>query len=162
AGARAITLHPRSAQQMYTGTADHSLTAELVQRVDVPVIASGDISSVGYAQKVLADTGAAAVMIGRGAQGNPWLLSELAGLPVSEPSNDEIIAELVRFVREVARELGEERSVGFLRKFYGWYLHGGRLPKPVKAELSTAPTIAEAVAILLRAAPGAEELLLAH
>ena len=59
---------------MYTGTADHSLTAELVERVDVPVIASGDITSRARAQAVLATTGAAAVMVGRAAQGNPWAL----------------------------------------------------------------------------------------
>ena len=62
---------------MYTGTADHALTAELVALVDVPVIASGDITSRARAQAVLATTGAAAVMVGRGAQGNPWALREI-------------------------------------------------------------------------------------
>ena len=64
---------------MYTGEADHSLTAELVSLVDVPVIASGDITSRAKAQAVLATTGAAAVMIGRAAQGNPWALKEILG-----------------------------------------------------------------------------------
>ena len=159
AGARAITLHPRSAQQMYTGFADHSLTAELVERVDVPVMASGDITSRARAQQVLAETGAAAVMIARGSQGNPWLLRELAeGVP-ADPTTGEVVAELVRFIREIAREMSEERAVGWLRKFYGWYLHGGRLPKPVKAELAHAPTLAAAEAILLREAPQAEQHL---
>ena len=76
-GAATLTLHPRSAQQMYTGTAEHALTAELVSLVDVPVIASGDITSRAKAQSVLATTGAAAVMVGRGAQGNPWALREI-------------------------------------------------------------------------------------
>ena len=79
AGAQTLTLHPRSARQMYTGEADHSLTAELVELVDVPVIASGDVTSRARAQAVLATTGAAAVMIGRAAQGNPWVLRELLG-----------------------------------------------------------------------------------
>jgi len=61
-GAAALTLHPRSAQQMYTGEADHSVTAELVERIDVPVIASGDITSRDKALAVLEETGAAAVM----------------------------------------------------------------------------------------------------
>ena len=74
AGASSLTLHPRSAQQMYTGTADHALTAELVSLVDVPVVASGDVTSRARAQTVLATTGAEAVMVGRGAQGNPWAL----------------------------------------------------------------------------------------
>ena len=69
AGAATLTLHPRSARQMYTGEADHSLTTELVARVDVPVIASGDITSRVRAQTVLATTGAAAVMVGRGRPG---------------------------------------------------------------------------------------------
>ncbi len=77
AGAATLTLHPRSAQQMYTGTADHALTAELVSLVDVPVIASGDVTSRAKAQTVLATTGAAAVMVGRGAQGNPWAIREI-------------------------------------------------------------------------------------
>src|SRR5437867_2902464 len=77
AGASTLTLHPRSARQMYTGSADHSLTAELVDAVDVPVIASGDVTSRARAQAVLAETGAAAVMVGRGAQGNPWAIGEI-------------------------------------------------------------------------------------
>ena len=81
AGASSLTLHPRSAQQMYTGTADHALTAELVSLVDVPVVASGDITSRAKAQTVLATTGAAAVMVGRAAQGNPWVLEEIVDGP---------------------------------------------------------------------------------
>src|SRR6266446_1508002 len=86
AGAQALTLHPRSARQMYTGEADHSLTAELVELVDVPVIASGDITSRARAQAVLATTGAEAVMIGRAAQGNPWALREMLGEEEGEPT----------------------------------------------------------------------------
>src|SRR5437867_434800 len=77
AGAASLTLHPRSAQQMYTGTADHALTAELVQLVHVPVVASGDVTSRVRAQDVLETTGASAVMVGRGAQGNPWALRDM-------------------------------------------------------------------------------------
>ena len=71
AGAATLTLHPRSAQQMYTGSAEHALTAELVSLVDVPVIASGDITSRAKAQSVLATTGAAAVMVGPRRAGQP-------------------------------------------------------------------------------------------
>src|SRR5205823_10210205 len=117
AGAQTLTLHPRSAKQMYTGTADHSLTAELVERVDVPVIASGDIVSRAKAQGVLATTGAAAVMVGRGAQGNPWVLRELVEENAPEPTREEVAAELILFVRETVRELGERRAGSFLKKF---------------------------------------------
>jgi tRNA-dihydrouridine synthase B len=158
AGASSLTLHPRSAKQMYTGTADHSLTAELVELVDVPVIASGDITSRARAQSVLATTGAAAVMVGRAAQGNPWALREIMG-DDSEPSREEVVAELVLFMRETSRELGEQRATSFLKKFYGWYLGRGRFPRPFKQEIVTLPTLAEVETRLFAAAPGARFVL---
>src|SRR5437868_6973618 len=158
AGAAALTLHPRSAKQMYTGVADHSLTAELVPLVDVPVIASGDVTSHARAQAVLATTGAAAVMVGRVAQGNPWALAEIMGSD-EEPSREEVVAELLLFIRETVRELGEQRATSFLKKFYGWYLGHGRFPRPFKQELVVLPTIDEVETRLLAAAPGAADLL---
>jgi tRNA-dihydrouridine synthase B len=158
AGASTLTLHPRSAKQMYTGEADHSVTAELVSLVDVPVIASGDVGSRAKAQAVLATTGAAAVMVGRAAQGNPWVLRELLG-DDEQPTREEVVAELLLFVRETVRELGEQRATGFLKKFYGWYLGRGRFPRPFKQELVVLPTIAEVEERLLAAAPGAVEVL---
>ena len=159
AGAASLTLHPRSAKQMYTGTADHSLTAELVELVDVPVIASGDITSRARAQAVLATTGASAVMVGRAAQGNPWALQELLGEGGGEPSREEVAAELIHFVRETVRELGERRASGFLKKFYAWYLGHGRFPKPFKNELVQLSDTDDVVTRLLAAAPGAAEIV---
>ena len=155
AGASTLTLHPRSARQMYTGSADHSLTAELVSRVDVPVVASGDITSRARAQAVLATTGAVGVMVGRAAQGNPWALREILDGDGVEPSREEVVAELIMFVRETVRELGETRATGFLRKFYGWYLGHGRFPRAFKAELTQIETLEEVERRLLAAAPGA-------
>jgi tRNA-dihydrouridine synthase B len=159
AGAATLTLHPRSARQMYTGEADHALTAELVERVDVPVIASGDITSRARAQTVLATTGAAAVMVGRAAQGNPWALGEIVDGAAAEPSREEVAAELILFVRETVRELGERRATGFLKKFYGWYLGRGRFPRPFKQELVQLESTDEVVTRLLAAAPGAADLV---
>jgi tRNA-dihydrouridine synthase B len=159
AGAAALTLHPRSAKQMYTGYADHTLTAELVELVDVPVIASGDIVSHAKAQAVLASTGAAAVMVGRGAQGNPWAIREIVLGDGVEPTREEVAAELILFVHETVRELGERRAAGFLKKFYGWYLGHGRFPKPFKNELVQLSSTEEVVTRLLAAAPGAAEIV---
>jgi tRNA-dihydrouridine synthase B len=153
AGAASLTLHPRSAEQMYTGTADHSLTAELVSLVDVPVVASGDVTSRARARDVLAETGAAAVMVGRSAQGNPWALREIVDGDGSGPTREEVVAELVLFVRETVRELGERRASGFLKKFYGWYLGGGRFPRPFKQELVQLGTTEEVITRLLAATP---------
>jgi nifR3 family TIM-barrel protein len=158
AGAGSLTLHPRSAKQMYTGEADHSLTAEFVEAVGVPVIASGDITSRAKAQAVLATTGAAAVMVGRAAQGNPWALREIMGED-GGPSREEIVAELILFVRETVRELGEHRATGFLKKFYGWYLGRGRFPRPFKQELVQQETPEQVEERLLAAVPGARFVL---
>ncbi len=158
AGAASLTLHPRSAKQMYTGTADHELTAELVSLVDVPVIASGDITSRARAQSVLATSGAAAVMVGRAAQGNPWVLREIMG-DDRAPSREEVVAELLLFMRETVRELGPRRAVGFLKKFYGWYLGRGRFPRSFKQELVLLASLEEVETRLLAAAPGARFVL---
>jgi tRNA-dihydrouridine synthase len=102
---------------MYTGVADHSLTAELVERVPVPVIASGDVTTRAEAIAVLEQTGAAAAMVARGAQGNPWALrGDDRGRGV-RATREEVAAELIVFIREAVRELGEQR--------------GGRLPQEV-------------------------------
>jgi tRNA-dihydrouridine synthase B len=159
AGAAALTLHPRSAQQMYTGEADHALTADLVELVDVPVIASGDVTSRAKALAVLEETGAAAVMVARGAQGNPWALREIVEGEAFRPTREEVAAELVVFIREAVRELGEQRAVGFLKKFYSWYLGHGRFPKPFKLELVQLRTTEEVVTRLFAAAPGAAPLV---
>jgi tRNA-dihydrouridine synthase B len=158
AGAASLTLHPRSAKQMYTGEADHALTAELVELVDVPVIASGDVTSRARAQAVLASTGASAVMVGRGAQGNPWVLREIVDGDGEPPTREEVAAELILFVRETARELGERRAATFLKKFYGWYLAqlgARRITRPLIQELVQLGTTDEVVTRLFAVAPGA-------
>jgi tRNA-dihydrouridine synthase B len=159
AGAASLTLHPRSAKQMYTGTADHELTAELVELVDVPVIASGDIDSHAQASEVLETTGCAAVMVGRAAQGNPWALQQILAPATAPPSREQIVAELLLFMRDTVEEMGEQRAGGFLKKFYGWYLGRGRFPKPFKQELVQLETVAEVEGRLLAAARGAGQVL---
>jgi len=159
AGAATLTLHPRSAKQMYTGTADHSLTAELVDLVAVPVVACGDVTSRARAEAVLESTGAAAVMVGRGAQGNPWALREILEGDGTQPTREEVAAELILFIHEAVREMGERKASGFLKKFYGWYLGRGRFPRPFKQELVLLQATDDVVERLLAAAPGAAEVL---
>src|SRR5206468_7666006 len=97
AGASVLTLHPRSARQMYTGYADHTLTAELVSLVDVPVIASGDVTSRAKAEAVLAATGAAAVMVGRAAQGKQWAMQGIFFAYSAEPTRHGFSEDLLHF-----------------------------------------------------------------
>lgn len=159
AGVSALTIHPRSASQMYTGYADHSITAELVKRVNVPVFASGDITDRVRAEAVLSLTGATAVMIGRAAQGNPWVVKEMTTGEKPAPPTEERIAELVRFMREAERELGEQRAAGFLRKFYGWYLRGGDFGRSLRRDLMGLETPTDVEKYLLDQWPNALEHL---
>jgi tRNA-dihydrouridine synthase B len=146
---------------MYTGTADHTFTAELVDRVGIPVIASGDIADRVTAERVLDATGAAAVMVGRGAQGRPWALREMAGEGEADADAAEVVAELIRFMREVEREMGD-RAVGFLRKFYGWYLRGIPGAKAIRGALVTCATVEDAERELIEFRPDASALVAAH
>ena len=92
-------------------------------------------------------------MVGRAAQGNPWALREIMG-DASEPSREEVVAELLLFMRETVRELGEHRAFGFLKKFYGWYLGRGRFPRPFKQELVMLPTPRRGRGAAARSRPG--------
>ncbi len=159
AGAASLTLHPRSARQMYTGFADHTLTAELVDCVPVPVVASGDVTSHARATEILRTTGASAVMIGRAAQGNPWALREILDGEAEEPARAEVAAELIVFIGETVSELGERRAVGFLKKFYGWYLRRGRFPRAFVQELVRLDSTDAVVDRLLVAEPAAVDAL---
>jgi tRNA-dihydrouridine synthase len=98
-------------------------------------------------------------MVGRGAQGNPWALREILEGDAREPGRDEVVAELVLFIRETVRELGDRRASGFLKKFYGWYLGQGRFPKPFKQELLQLDSPAEVEQRLFAAEPGAIALV---
>ncbi len=153
AGAATLTLTPARAKQMYTGTADHSLTAELVELVDVPVIACGDVTTRARAQQVLATTGAAAVMIGRGAQGNPGCSERSSARPTpSRPARRSPPSDPLH--PRDRQEMGERRGSGFLKEVYGWYLGRGRFPRPFKNELVVLDSTDEVIERLL-AAPGA-------
>ena len=87
------------------------------------------------------------------------LLEEILEGSGREPTREEVVAELVLFVRETVRELGERRASGFLKKFYGWYLGHGRFPRPFKQELVVLDSTEEVERRLIAAAPGAIGLI---
>ena len=133
AGAAALTLHPRSAKQMYTGYADHTLTAELVELVDVPVDR--------VRRRHVAGEGAGGARRDRRERGDGR--PRRAGQPVgdardrrsatrAQPSREEVAAELILFIRETVRELGERRASGFLKKFYALVPRPRPLPEAVQ------------------------------
>jgi nifR3 family TIM-barrel protein len=158
AGAAALCVHPRAAAEEYEGTADHRITAEVVEAVAIPVIASGDLSTPEDARRVLEDTGCAAVAIGRAALGYPWAFGDiLRGVRRPPPRLAEVVDELSRFAGDARQALGDGRACGYMRKFYPWYLAGHGVPPADLEELLTTPTLDEALRRLrsLAAAPAA-------
>jgi tRNA-dihydrouridine synthase B len=127
AGVAAIAFHPRAARRHHSGQPDYELVRELVATLDgsgVPVILSGGLRSAERARRAHEDSGADAVMIARGALGNPWIFSELTGR-ASRPGPRDVIAELEWVLERATEHWGAERAARNLRKFYPWYL--GRL-----------------------------------
>lgn len=149
AGAAAIFFHPRAAIERYDGCADHGITAEVVAAVDVPVIASGDITTPHQARAVLEETGCAAIAIGRAALGNPWNFAAMAtGVEPPPMSLADTVSEIRAFADDVCRALGHRRAGAYLRKFYPWYLTGHDVTAAEREAIVTAATLEDAIALL--------------
>ncbi|MEH3054742.1 MAG: tRNA-dihydrouridine synthase [Patulibacter minatonensis] len=122
AGVSAITFHPRSAQVQHKGEPDLELAAKLVAELPVPVILSGGMNEPAWITDAWRDTGAEAIMLARGALGDPWLFARVLGLRENDPSREEIVGELLWIIDQATAHLGESRATGYLRKFYPWYV----------------------------------------
>ena len=122
AGVAAIAFHPRSAAVHHKGEPDYELAARLVESLPAPVILTGGLGDAGQVREAFERTGAAAVMLARGALGNPWLFAELLGGAELRPDRDEVLAELDWTIERAVEHLGEQRAARYLRKFYPWYV----------------------------------------
>jgi len=122
AGVSAIAFHPRPAAVQHKGDPDYALVRELTQRVEVPVIVSGGLSTAERARRAYEESGADAVMIARGALGDPWIFERLTGRRSAEPTEAEVLAELEWVLARAEGHWGPERATRNLRKFYPWYL----------------------------------------
>jgi tRNA-dihydrouridine synthase len=107
AGVNFLVLHPRTVIQQYTGRADHAVTAEVVRRTRLPVIANGDIRSAAEGLRILRETGAAGLMLGRGAVADPLLFERLRGRAPAEPERRERAAMLRRYLGQTLERYGE-------------------------------------------------------
>jgi nifR3 family TIM-barrel protein len=148
AGVSAIAFHPRHAQQQHKGRPDYELAAELVDRLDIPVIISGGLSDEESTLKAFELSGAAAAMLARGSLGNPWRFERLLGRREGPPSREEVADELHWVIDRAEEHLGVERAGRYLRKFYPWYGETMGLAKADNQALCTAPTTADARSVL--------------
>ncbi len=145
AGVDFIILHPRTVVQEYDGSADHGVTAGTVQATRLPVIANGDIRSAADGKRVLADTGAAGLMLGRGAIADPLLFERLRGRAPSRPLLDERRREIGRYLRQMMPRYGElfcgdTQVLGKLKAIVS-HMDDPDLAKPLK-ELRRAKSLA--------------------
>lgn len=122
AGVAAIALHPRSAAVHHKGRPDYELAAQLVSELDAPVILSGGLREREQILGAFEQTGASAVMLARGALGNPWLFSSLLGAEPVEPTREQILGELRWTIAAAVEHLGVERATRWMRKAYPWYV----------------------------------------
>lgn len=127
AGIRALAVHGRTRADLYKGTAEYDTIAEVKTRVNIPVIANGDIDTPQKARDVLDYTRADAVMIGRAAQGRPWLFREISyfldhGRQRAAPSLDEVRDLLTDHLTDLYSFYGEYSGLRIARKHIGWYV----------------------------------------
>jgi len=129
AGADAVTLHGRTREQYYSGTADWEIIKELKEKLTIPVIANGDITSFEAAERILDITKADALMIGRGAQGNPFIFKEVNDYMESAILPKEICPKLkidtaISHYKLALKYKTQHKAVTEMRKHLGWYLKG--------------------------------------
>jgi nifR3 family TIM-barrel protein len=152
-GAAAISLHARTAAQLYSGRADWDAIARLKAHVTIPVLGNGDIWTAADAMAMLSATGADGVVIGRGCLGRPWLFRDLADAfdgrpPRPAPNLGEVGAILVDHARLLAERRGEDAGLRDMRKHTGWYLTGYPVGRDVRQRLSCVRTMQELTAII--------------
>jgi nifR3 family TIM-barrel protein len=147
AGCSLVSLHPRTRSQGYSGKSDWRLIARLADELPVPVAGSGDLYSAEDAERMLRETGCAAVMFARGAFGNPFIFSEtrdlLQGNPPAPINGALRIKTALRQLELLAGQVGERRACLEMRKVFCAYIRGMRNAAPLRASLVHAETVAD-------------------
>jgi nifR3 family TIM-barrel protein len=146
-GVVAVALHGRTVAQSYSGRADWDAIARLVDHVSIPVLGNGDIWEAGDAVRMVEETGAAGVVVGRGCLGRPWLFRDLAaafsgGNVRTLPTLGEVRTMMRRHAELLAEHMGEERGCKEFRKHVSWYLKGFRAGGSLRHSLALVDSLA--------------------
>ncbi len=152
AGASAITIHPRTRSQGYSGKADWSIIKLLKDNVSIPIIGNGDVKSPEDAKRMLDETGCDAVMIGRGLLGNPWLIKNtilyLDGRNTVNVTASDKIDMAIHHLNYLLEFKDEKLSALEIRNHISWYLKGLRGSNEVKAEIYKTTNVNDIITIL--------------
>ncbi|GGG76854.1 tRNA-dihydrouridine synthase [Salipiger pallidus] len=163
AGVQMIVIHGRTRCQFYKGDADWAAIREVVEAVAVPVIANGDVVDAASAREALRLSGAAGVMVGRGAQGAPWRLAEIAhalyGAPAPQvPQGAELTDIVKEHYQDMIRFYGEDLGLRCARKHLGWYMDAAGTTQSMRRAVLTARTPGEVMGLLTPALEDALEV----
>ncbi len=156
-GIAALTLHGRTRACKFNGEAEYETIKKVKQSVRIPVIANGDIDSAEKAKYVLDTTGADAIMIGRAAQGNPWLFNQIShflktGKALEKPTDSAIQSTLLSHLEQLYSFYGNVSGVRIARKHIGWYLkHFGSIGQDAKNNINQTSDPSQQI-MLIRAA----------
>jgi nifR3 family TIM-barrel protein len=152
-GCAAIALHGRTAAQHYSGTADWNAIARLKQHVGIPVLGNGDIWEASDAVRMMDQTGADGVVVGRGCLGRPWLFRDLAAVLADRPAPPlptlgEVSSMIRRHAELLAELMGEHRGLRDMRKHMSWYLKGFVVGSGIRAALGMVSDLSELDSLL--------------
>jgi len=152
-GASAVAVHGRTREQYYSGKADWDIIKQVKEAVNIPVIGNGDVFTPQDAKNLLEHTGCDAIMVGRGAQGNPWIFKRIlhylqTGELLPEPTAEERVEKALRHAQMLIDYKGEYIGVREMRKHMAWYMKGMPGAAELRGKLNYAENRAELEALL--------------